>query len=65
MLSIRSTARANSDGTMNKQEAFHEIKTNPPAILAKTRKKKGAEAARKQAIAIALSKASLSKPGKK
>lgn len=37
--------------------AFHEVKKNPPAILAKTRKKSGKEQARKQAVAIALSKA--------
>jgi len=37
--------------------AFHEIKKNPPRVLAKTRKKFGAEAAEKQRIAIGLSKA--------
>lgn len=37
--------------------AFHEVKTNPPKILAKTRRKSGAARARKQAIAIAISKA--------
>ena len=37
--------------------AFHEVKHNPPKILARTRRKFGAEDARKQAIAIALSKA--------
>lgn len=35
----------------------HEIKTNPPRILAKTAKKKGAAAAKKQKVAILLSKA--------
>ena len=50
---------------MTKSEAFHEVKTNPPAILAQTRKKSGAAQARKQAVAISLSKAGLSKPGKK
>ena len=44
--------------------AFHEIKENPPAILATTKRKSGANQARKQAIAIALSKAGLSRPGK-
>lgn len=39
------------------ERAFHEIKHNPPAVLAQTRKKEGAGMARKQAIAIALSKA--------
>ena len=34
-----------------------ELKKNPPKILAKTRKKKGAKAANKQRIAILLSKA--------
>ncbi|HEY7195536.1 MAG TPA: hypothetical protein VH439_17465 [Gemmatimonadales bacterium] len=39
------------------QSAFHEVKQNPPKILAKTRKKKGKKKANKQRIAIALSKA--------
>ena len=34
-----------------------ELKENPPKILEKTRKKKGAKAANKQRIAILLSKA--------
>ena len=34
-----------------------ELKENPPSILAKTRKKKGAKAAEKQRKAILLSKA--------
>jgi len=34
-----------------------ELKKNPPAILEKTRKKKGAKAANKQRVAILLSKA--------
>lgn len=50
--------------TMSKAAAFHEMKVNPPAILAKTAKKSGAGQARKQAIAIALSKAGMSRPGK-
>ena len=49
---------------MTSKAAFHEVKENPPAILAKTAKKSGAEQSRKQAVAIALSKAGLSKPGK-
>ena len=49
---------------MTKSEAFHEVKTNPPAILAKTAKKSGAAQANRQRIAIALSKAGMSKPGK-
>lgn len=36
--------------------AGHEIKENPPRILAKTRKKKGAKAANKQRVAIMFSK---------
>ena len=39
------------------QAAGHEIKENPPAILEKTAKKKGKSAAKKQRIAILLSKA--------
>jgi hypothetical protein len=49
---------------MSKSAAFHEVKANPPAILAKTAKKSGAAQANRQRIAIALSKAGLSKPGK-
>jgi hypothetical protein len=37
--------------------AFHEVHTNPPAIVAKTRRKSGPGQARKQEVAIALSKA--------
>jgi len=35
----------------------HELKENPPRILAKTRKKSGAKQANKQRVAILLSKA--------
>lgn len=35
----------------------HELKVNPPRVLAKTRAKKGAKRAQKQKIAILLSKA--------
>lgn len=35
----------------------HELKRNPPKILAKTRRKKGAKAAERQRVAILLSKA--------
>jgi len=38
-------------------EAFREVHNNPPKVLAKTRKKSGKKRARKQQIAIALSKA--------
>jgi hypothetical protein len=40
-----------------REMAFHEVFTNPPAVVATTRRKKGAGQARKQMIAIALSKA--------
>lgn len=40
-----------------REAAFHEVYANEPAIVAKTRKKKGAKVAEKQKIAIALSKA--------
>ena len=39
------------------EKAGHEIKENPPAILAKTRKKKGKAQADKQRVAVMLSKA--------
>jgi hypothetical protein len=37
--------------------AFHEVHANPPAVVAQTRRKKGAAAADRQRTAIALSKA--------
>jgi hypothetical protein len=49
---------------MTAKQAFHEVKENPPAILAKTAKKSGAAQANRQRIAIALSKAGMSRPGK-
>jgi len=39
------------------ESAGHEMKENPPKILAKTAKKKGAAQANKQRVAIMLSKA--------
>lgn len=39
------------------QRMGHEMKHNPPAVLAKTRRKKGAKAADRQRVAILLSKA--------
>jgi hypothetical protein len=36
---------------------FHELEANPPKVLAKTRKKKGAKQANRQRVAIAFSKA--------
>ena len=49
---------------MSKKEAFKEVYEDEPAVVAKTRKKKGAKAAQKQKIAIALSKAGLSRKKK-
>ena len=40
-----------------RKRAFREVKRNEPKIVAKTRRKKGKAAARKQKVAIALSKA--------
>jgi hypothetical protein len=37
--------------------AFREVTTNEPAVVAKTRRKQGAAAARRQTVAIALAKA--------
>ena len=39
------------------QRAGSELKHDPPRVLAKTRRKKGAKAAEKQRVAILLSKA--------
>ncbi len=39
------------------EEAGHELKVNPPSVLAKTRKKKGSKQANKQRVAIMFSKA--------
>ncbi len=36
--------------------AFHEIEANPPAVLEQTRRKKGAAAADRQRVAIAIAK---------
>jgi hypothetical protein len=44
-------------GRTKLQAAFHELKANPPSILAKTRKKAGPAAAQRQRVAIAFSKA--------
>ncbi len=46
---------------MSKEAAFKEVFTNTPSTVDKT---KSAEGQRKQKIAIALSKAGMSKPGK-
>lgn len=37
--------------------AFHEVYANPPKAVKKTARKKGAAAAQRQAVAVALSKA--------
>jgi len=42
---------------MGVKKAFSEMKENPPAQLAKTKKKFGAKRAAKQKVAIALNKA--------
>lgn len=39
------------------EKAGHELKENPPRVLAKTRAKKGKKAANKQRVAIMFSKA--------
>lgn len=39
------------------KRAFHEVKHKEPKIVARTRRKSGAAAARRQKVAIALSKA--------
>ena len=46
---------------MSKANAFHEVFTNKPSTVDTSKSAKGQ---RKQMIAIALSKAGLSKPGK-
>jgi hypothetical protein len=46
---------------MNVKEAGHELKMNPPKILAKTRAKKGVRVAEAQRRAIMLSKAGASR----
>jgi len=48
--------------TMNKEKAFHDVFTNKPSTVDTSKSKSGQ---RKQMIAIALSKAGLSKPSKK
>ena len=45
--------------------AFSEVKEDEPAIVAKTRRKGGSEAAQKQKVAIAFSKAGLSRKKRK
>lgn len=39
------------------ESAANEMKENPPAILSKTRRKKGKKASQKQAVAIMFNKA--------
>ena len=46
---------------MSVSAAFKEMKKNEPRIVGKTRRKKGKAAARKQIIAIALSKSRYNK----
>lgn len=47
------------------ESAGHELKTNPPRVLAKTRRKKGAKAAEAQRRAIMFSKARKSESRKR
>ena len=55
---MRSQSILGKDKTADLIEAAgHEIKANPPKIIAKTRKKSGAKRAKKQRVAIMLSKA--------
>ena len=48
-------------GKMSVDEAFKELKKNPPKVVKKTAKKYGKKRAEKQKIAIALSKAGKSR----
>lgn len=41
---------------LSRKAAFSEVFDNEPSIVAKTRRKKGAKAAHRQKVAIALSK---------
>ncbi len=45
-----------------RKAAFKEVFANEPKIVGKTRRKQGAKAAQAQKVAIALSKAGISKP---
>lgn len=55
----------NVSPTLTSEAAFAEVFENEPAIVAKTRRKSGAKRAHKQKVAIALSKAGLSRSKKK
>lgn len=46
------------------KRAFQELEARPPAILAATRRKKGAKAANRQRVAIAFAKAGLGRKKK-
>jgi len=48
--------RSKRRGAMIIQSVGHELKVNPPNVLARTRRKKGAKAANRQRTAIFLSK---------
>ncbi len=50
---------------LSRKAAFKEVFENEPAIVAKTRRKKGKKRAQAQKIAIALSKAGLSRKRRK
>ncbi len=57
----RITARIIMAAKMGKAQAFKEVFTNKPSTVDPSKSKEGQ---RKQMIAIALSKAGMSKPGK-
>lgn len=57
MAKLGSIAEKGYKGKSIVHKMFSEIKQNPPAVLAKTRRKKGAARANKQRVAIGLSKA--------
>ena len=52
----KASAKEHRENSILKKIA-REMKKNPPAVLAKTEKKKGKKAAEKQRVAILLSKA--------
>lgn len=57
MPSHTNAERAKRRGASIIQGVGHELKVNPPKVLAKTRRRKGAKAANRQRTAILLNKA--------
>jgi len=51
------TTRKKPRKKLTLKKAFKEVSTNEPKVVKQTRRKKGAAAAKKQKVAIALSKA--------